>query len=101
MKNYIKKSLTIISAAVTALSLTASLPAATAADSGVLKYEFEDGKCSGGAIYMGVEDVPSDKMPENADFSGYSGNGFAYLDQKGTTLSVEVDVCLLETVDEC
>lgn len=92
MKNYIKKSLTIISAAVTALSLTASLPAATAADSGVLKYEFEDGKCSGGAIYMGVEDVPSDKMPENADFSGYSGNGFAYLDQKGTTLSVEVDV---------
>lgn len=92
MRNYIKKSLTFISAAVTSLSLVSRLPAVTAADSAVQKYEFEDGQTSGGSIYMGVEDIPSDKMPENADFSGFSGDGFAYIDQKGTTLSVEVDV---------
>ena len=91
-KNYIKKSLTVFSALVTALSLTGGLAVVTAAEASVQKYEFEDGETSGGAIYNSLSDVPADKMPENADFSGYSGNGFAYLDQKGTTLSVEVDV---------
>ena len=91
-KNYIKKSLTVFSALVTALSLTGGLAVVTAAEASVQKYEFEDGETSGGAIYNSLADVPADKMPENADFSGYSGNGFAYLDQKGTTLSVEVDV---------
>ncbi|MBR5514059.1 MAG: glycoside hydrolase [Ruminococcus sp.] len=91
-KNYIKKSLTVFSALVTALSLTGGLAVVTATEASVQKYEFEDGETSGGAIYNSLADVPADKMPENADFSGYSGNGFAYLDQKGTTLSVEVDV---------
>ncbi len=90
-KKYIKKSLTFMTATLTALTMCASLPT-VAVESEILKYEFEDGKTEGGAIYSGVEDIPSDKVPENADFSGFSGNGFAYLDQKGTTLSVEVDV---------
>lgn len=80
----------VLAVTVSAASITASIPV-SAADN-VLKYEFEDGIADGGAVYSGVEDVPEDKMPENADFSGFSGNGFAYLDQKGTSLSVEVDV---------
>lgn len=65
---------------------------AVAADS-VMKYEFEDGKTSGGKIHAnGASDVKLGDFPENTDLSGFSGKGFAYLDQKGTTLSVEVDV---------
>ncbi|MBQ6034942.1 MAG: glycoside hydrolase, partial [Ruminococcus sp.] len=68
-------------------------PAGVSAADNVLKYEFEDGKTSGGKIHSnGVSDVKLGDFPEDTDLSGYSGKGFAYLDQKGTTLSVEVDV---------
>ncbi|MBR4626473.1 MAG: glycoside hydrolase [Ruminococcus sp.] len=88
---------TLCSAA--ALAVLASAPqvipcargSARAAD--VLKYEFENGSTSGGKLCKnGASDLDSDKIPEGADFSGCSGGGFAYLDQKGTTLSIEVDV---------
>ncbi len=65
---------------------------AVAADT-VLKYEFEDGKTSGGKIHAnGASDVKLGDFPADTDLSRFSGKGFAYLDQKGTTLSVEVDV---------
>ena len=63
-----------------------------AADDSV-KYEFEDGKTEGGKIYSnGDSDVDLSDWPEGTDLSGFSGKGFSYLDQKGTTVSVEVDM---------
>jgi len=64
------------------------------AETGVLKFEFEDGSTSGGKIHTEgwkgntQEDGSGDEM----DLTGFSGTGFSYLDQKGTTVSVEVDV---------
>ncbi|MDE6784776.1 MAG: glycoside hydrolase [Ruminococcus sp.] len=89
-KNISELTSAVLAAVISAVSITSAIPV-SAADN-VMKYEFEDGIISGGAVYSGADDIPADKMPENADFSGFSGNGFAYLDQKGTTLSVEVDV---------
>ncbi|MBP5430687.1 glycosyl hydrolase [Ruminococcus sp.] len=65
---------------------------AVAADT-ILKYEFEDGETSGGKIHAnGASDVKMGDFPDDTDLSGYSGKGFAYLDQKGTTLTIEADV---------
>ena len=81
--------------AVAAMSFPSALtkhPAVSAAEN-VLKYEFEDGKTSGGKIHAdGASDIKMSDFPEGTDLSGFSGKGFAYLDQKGTTLSVDVDV---------
>jgi len=64
----------------------------TAADN-VQKYEFEDGKTEGGKIHAnGVSDVKLGDYPEDTDLTGFSGSGFSYLDQKGTTVSVDVEV---------
>lgn len=92
MKFHKLKYVSLITAAAALLSAVGSFPAVSAAETDVLKYEFEDGATSGGAFYSSESDIPKDKIPEGADFSGFSGGGFAYLDQKGTTLSVEVDV---------
>ena len=82
----------IASAAMSFPSALAKPSAVLAADE-VLKYEFEDGKTSGGKIHAdGASDVKMSDFPEDTDLSGFSGKGFAYLDQKGTTLSVDVDV---------
>lgn len=81
--------------ATSAMSFPSALvkPSAVLAADEVLKYEFEDGKTSGGKIHAdGASDVKMSDFPEGTDLSGFSGKGFAYLDQKGTTLSVEVDV---------
>ncbi|WP_242836521.1 glycosyl hydrolase [Ruminococcus flavefaciens] len=81
--------------AVAAMSFPSALtkPPAVSAAENVLKYEFEDGKTSGGKIHAdGASDVKMSDFPEGTDLSGFSGKGFAYLDQKGTTLSVDVDV---------
>ncbi len=60
----------------------------------VLKYEFEDGATQGGKIYgNGMEGFDKAKdFPADTQFDTFSGKGFSYLDQKGTTVSVEVDV---------
>ena len=86
--------------AVTALVLTtaAVMPASfltdkASAEDNSVKYEFEDGKTEGGKIYAnGDSDVDMSDWPEGTDLSGFSGKGFAYLDQKNTTVSVEVDM---------
>ena len=83
----------VIAAAAMSLPSAPAAPGRVSAADNVLKYEFEDGKTSGGKIHAnGVSDVKLGDFPEDTDLSGYSGKGFAYLDQKGTTLSVEVDV---------
>ena len=93
----LKKHEKIAAAAITALmavsSVTASVPAVISAAESVQKYEFEDGKTDGGKIYAnGTEGVKLGDFPKDTDLSGFSGKGFSYLDQKGTTVSVEVEV---------
>lgn len=81
--------------AVTAVNFpsAADAPNKAAAADNVLKYEFEDGKTEGGKIYTdGGASVKLGDFPEDTDLSGFSGKGFAYLDQKGTTLTIEADV---------
>lgn len=84
--------------AVMALMLSVNTGAASVSNADSLpndgiKYEFEDGKTEGGKIYSnGDSDVEMSDWPEETDLSGFSGKGFSYLDQKGTTVSVEVDV---------
>lgn len=85
----------VLTAALTTAGL--ALPPKTtqisAADT-VLKYEFEDGSVSGGKIYSEgwIGNTQEDGSGEEMDLTNFSGNGFSYLDQKGTNVSVEVDV---------
>ena len=78
---------------VTALPLSSAALSATAADTAVQKYEFEDGKTSGGKIYDSgwKGNTQEDGSGEDFDLTNASG-GFSYLDQKGTTVSLEVTV---------
>lgn len=64
------------------------------AENGVLKYEFEDGSTSGGKIHTEgwKGNTQEDGSGEEMDLTSFSGSGFSYLDQKGTTVSVEVNV---------
>lgn len=88
----INRFLSAVIALTASLSMLSVIPV-SAETTDVLKYEFEDGSTSGGKIHAnGVSDVKTEDFPEDTDFSGYSGNGFSYLDQKGTTVSVEVEV---------
>lgn len=87
-----KKLLSAVLALTASFSMLSVTPV-SAEKMNVLKYEFEDGSTSGGKIHEnGASDVKIEDFPENTDFSGYSGKGFSYLDQKGTTVSVEVEV---------
>ena len=68
-------------------------------DPTAVKYEFEDGKTTGGKIFKEgwkgntYEDKMNDNAPgEEYDMTNASNGGFSYLDQKNTTISVEVDV---------
>ena len=76
-----------------AAAVPASQSAEKTSSSEAVRYEFEDGKTEGGKIYLnGDADVDMGDWPEGTNLSGFSGKGFSYLDQKGTTVSVEVDV---------
>lgn len=59
-----------------------------------MKYEFEEGSTSGGKIHTEgwKGNTKEDGSGEEMNLTGFSGSGFSYLDQKGTTVSVEVDV---------
>ena len=78
---------------VTALPLSSAALSAAAADTAVQKYEFENGKTSGGKIYDSgwKGNTQEDGSGEDFDLTNASG-GFSYLDQKGTTVSLEVTV---------
>ncbi len=60
----------------------------------ILKYEFEDGSTSGGEIHTEgwTGNTAEDGSGEDYDLTGFTGTGFSYLDQKGTTVSVDVTV---------
>ncbi len=75
-------------------SLAPSASVNTTAADAVQKYEFEDGKTSGGKFYTEgwKGNTQEDGTGEEMDMTSFSGKGFAYLGQKGTTLSVEVEV---------
>ena len=63
-------------------------------DGNVQLYEFENGKTSGGKIFSnGTTGLKrGDDWSDETDLSNFSGKGFSYLDQKGTTVSVDVEV---------
>ena len=98
MKRHLRRTVSAAAAAAIACG-TVNMPVnvrntgnISAADN-IVKYEFEDGKTSGGKIHAdGASDVKLGDFPENTDLSGFSGKGFSYLDQKGTTVSIEADV---------
>ncbi len=96
MNRTLKRSLCIVSAIMlTAMGTASSLPqvsAETTADA--VKYEFEDGKTSGGTIYTEgwTGNTAEDGSGEDYDLTNASNGGFSYLDQKGTTVSVDVTV---------
>lgn len=91
MKKF-RKLLSAVIALTASFSMLSVIPV-SAETTDVLKYEFEDGSTSGGKIHAnGVSDVKMEDLPKDTDLSGYSGKGFSYLDQKGTTVSVEVEV---------
>lgn len=99
MKKSIKNPLAASLAAVvlmtgTAFSQTAPEKIPVSAETGVMKYEFEEGSTSGGKIHTEgwKGNTKEDGSGEEMDLTSFSGSGFSYLDQKGTTVSVEVDV---------
>ncbi|MDD6059116.1 MAG: glycosyl hydrolase [Ruminococcus sp.] len=97
MKKNIRRTLCMsLGAAVLAGCTSLAPPEAYAAveSSDVLVYEFEDGATSGGKIHTEgwKGNTQEDGSGEEMDLTGFSGTGFSYLDQKGTTVSVEVDV---------
>ncbi len=61
-----------------------------AADSSVLKYEFEDGVLNGCSIcsYSSLDEGASGNP---VDLSGFSGSGYVYLEQKNTSVTVNVE----------
>ena len=97
MKKNIRRALCMsLGVAVLAGCTSLAPPEAYAAveSSDVLVYEFEDGATSGGKIHTEgwKGNTQEDGSGEEMDLTGFSGTGFSYLDQKGTTVSVEVDV---------
>ncbi len=87
---------TAIAAAVVSsgTSFAPKIPENASAEELVLKYEFEDGTTSGGKIHSSgwKGNTQQDGSGEEMDLTNYSGSGFSYLEQKGTTVSVEVNV---------
>lgn len=97
------KKFAAISAAVLAVSaLTASLSssaltvfsAENAASETEICYEFENGKTDGGKIFTEgwKGNTAEDGSGEDYDLTNASNGGFSFLDQKGTTVSIEVEV---------
>lgn len=85
----------LLAALMTAAAAGSAVPAGAAAGSTVeLKYEFEDGATSGGTIYTEgwTGNTAEDGSGEDFDLTNFSGTGFSYLDQKGTTVSIDVTV---------
>lgn len=94
MKNKIIKNLL---SAVTAAACTLSIASAYSVTSNAaeeVKYEFENGSVSGGEIYTEgwKGNTAEDGSGEDFDMTNASGGGFSYLDQKGTTVSIDVTV---------
>lgn len=88
----------ILSAAVMAVSASSSALTVFSAEDSVSEteicYEFENGKTDGGKIFTEgwKGNTAEDGSGEDYDLTNASNGGFSFLDQKGTTISVEVEV---------
>lgn len=92
-KTALKKILCSAIVASTAFSMV-SLPASVInAETEAIKYEFEDGSTEGGKIFTEgwAGNTAEDGSGVDYDITNASG-GLSYLDQKGTTVSVDVTV---------
>lgn len=92
-----QKVLSTLMSAVVSLScipMTSSVITVQAEETEAVKYEFEDGSTEGGKIYNETwkGNTAEDGTGEDFDLTNASGGGFSYLDQKGTTVSVDVTV---------
>ncbi len=85
MKKASRISSFLAAAAFAAAAAVPSVPVMRTEAADVIRLEFEEGSTEGGKIY-------TDPSDEKMDLTGYSGKGYSYLDQKGTTVSVEADV---------
>ncbi len=93
MKQKKLSGVSILLAAALAVPMLA-VPVNAADTAKILKYEFEDGATDGGKIYTEgwAGNTAEDGTGEDFDLTNFSGTGFSYVDQKGTTVSVTVDV---------
>lgn len=88
----------VLSAAVMAVSASSSALTVFSAENSVSEteicYEFENGKTDGGKIFTEgwKGNTAEDGSGEDYDLTNASNGGFSFLDQKGTTISVEVEV---------
>lgn len=94
MKTHHRIPAIIAAAAFAAAAVSPVMPTVTSGADKVLKYEFEDGNTEGGKIFTEgwAGNTSEDGEGEEMDMTGFSGTGFSYLDQKGTTVSVTADV---------
>lgn len=81
----------LLAAALTAPAV--AIPTGVSAEE-LQKYEFEDGIITGGKLHTEgwKGNTAEDGTGEDYDMTGFSGDGFAYLEQKGTSISVDVTV---------
>lgn len=88
----------VLTASVMAVSASSSVltvfsAETTSSDTEIL-YEFENGKTDGGKIFTEgwKGNTAEDGSGEDFDLTNASNGGFSFLDQKGTTVSIEVEV---------
>ncbi len=89
-----KKSLCAFLSALMAVGYIQPCTQTNAVNETVQKYEFENGSTNGGKIYNETwkGNTQEDGTGEDFDLTNASGGGFSYLDQKGTKVSVDVEV---------
>ena len=94
MKGHFYKAMALSAVMATAIAAMPVIPGQTSAADTVMKYEFEDGICQGGKKYTEgwKGNTEEDGTGIDYDMTEFSGTGFSYLDQKGTTVGVTVDV---------
>ena len=89
-----KKSISLMTAVITAVSALSFPSGCISAADDVLKYEFEDGTFADCENNQGIawEQVDEDAEGNPCDMTGWSGDGFAYVDDKDSSVAVKVKV---------
>ena len=83
-----------LAVATLSMPMNITVPLKADAEENVIICEFEDGTTSGGKKYTEgwKGNTQKDGSGDEMDITNFSGKGFSYLDQKGTAVSVEVEV---------
>lgn len=89
-----KKSISLMTAVITAVSALSFPSGCISAADDVLKYEFEDGTFADCENNQGIawEQVDEDAEGNPCDMTGWSGDGFAYIDDKDSSVAIKVSV---------